>query len=169
MGAIETAHRAKQTSGQVFRFAVATGLAERDPNADLKGALQNPIKKHLAAITDPIEAGKLMVAIEGFQGTPTVKTALLLSPLLFVRPGELRHMEWEEINWEEERWELPAEKMKLRKPHIVPLSKQALQLLEEHHRLTGRGKYVFPSARGASAPNKRERSTHCSTNPRLRQ
>lgn len=151
-GAIETAHRAKQIAGQVFRFAVATGLAERDPSTDLKDALKSPVKKHLAAITDPKEAGKLLVAIEGFQGTPTVRTALLLSPLLFARPGELRHMEWVEINWEEERWELPAEKMKMKQQHIVPLSKQALELLNEHHRLTGRGKYVFPSARGASRP-----------------
>jgi integrase len=151
-GAIETAHRAKQISGQIFRFAVAIGLAERDPSADLKGALKNPIKKHLAAITEPKEVGKLLVSIEGFQGTPSVKTALLLSPLLFARPGELRHMEWQEIKWEEERWELPAEKMKMKQPHIVPLSKQALELLKEHHRITGRGKYVFPSARGASRP-----------------
>ena len=151
-GAIETAHRAKQTAGQIFRYAIVTGRAERDPSADLKGALKNPIKTHLAAITDPKEVGKLMVAIEGFQGTPTVKTALLLSPLIFTRPGELRHMEWEEINWEEERWELPAEKMKMKQPHIVPLSTQALHLLKEHHRLTGRVKYVFPSARGASRP-----------------
>lgn len=90
--------------------------------------------------------------MDGYQGTPVVKTALLLSPLLLCRPGELRHMEWAEINWDEERWELPAEKMKIRQPHIVPLSKQALKLLRELHPLTYRGKWVFPSARGRSRP-----------------
>ncbi|TGD74152.1 DUF4102 domain-containing protein [Mangrovimicrobium sediminis] len=149
-GAVETAHRAKQTAGQVFRFAVATGRAERDPSGDLKGALKNPKKKHLAAITDPAELGCLLQAMEHFQGTPVVKTALLLSPLLFQRPGEIRSMEWAEINWEEKRWELPAEKMKMRLPHIVPLSTQAAALLRALHPLTGRGRYVFPSARGAS-------------------
>ena len=151
-GAIETAHRAKQTAGQVFRYAIATGRAERDPSADLKGALKIPTKKHLAAITEPKDVGKLLVAIEGFQGTASVKAALRLSPILFARPGELRHMEWEEINWEEERWELPPEKMKMKQPHIVPLPKQALDILKEHHRATGRGRYVFPSARGGSRP-----------------
>lgn len=151
-GAVETAHRAKQTAGQIFRYAVATGRAERDPSSDLKGALRNPNKKHLAAITDPKEAGKLLVAMDGYYGTPSVKNALLLSPLLFVRPGELRHMEWQEINWTEERWELPVEKMKTRQPHIVPLCHQAISILREHQNLTGRGRYVFPSARGASRP-----------------
>lgn len=151
-GAIETAHRAKQTAGQIFRFAVATGRAERDPSGDLKGALKNPVKTHLAAITEPKEVGKLLVAIEGFQGTPTVKAALRLSPLLFVRPGELRHMEWEEINWDEKRWELPANKMKMNHPHIVPLSNQAVEILKDIGKLTGRGKFVLPSARGASRP-----------------
>ncbi|MDB4542913.1 integrase arm-type DNA-binding domain-containing protein [bacterium] len=151
-GAIETAHRTKQIAGQVFRYAIATGRAERDPSADLKGALKNPVKHHLAAITDPKDVGKLLVAIDGYSGTASVKSALLLSPLLFVRPGELRHMEWREINWEEERWELPAEKMKMRLPHVVPLARQAVEVLTEHHRAASRGKYVFPSARGTSRP-----------------
>lgn len=149
-GAIETAHRTKQTAGQVFRYAVATGRAERDPSSDLKGALANPKKKHLAAITNPAEVGRLMASIEGFQGTPTVKAALRLSALIFQRPGEIRSMEWSEINWDAERWELPAEKMKMRLPHIVPLSHQALEVLRELQPLTGWGRYVFPSARGAS-------------------
>jgi integrase len=149
-GAIETAHRAKQTAGQIFRYGVATGRAERDPSADLKGALKNPKKKHLAAITDPAEVGRLMLSIDGFRGTPAVRAALRLSPLLFQRPGEIRHMEWAEIDWEARRWEIPAEKMKMRQPHIVPLSQQAIEILRELHTLTGRGKYVFPSARGAS-------------------
>jgi integrase len=150
-GAFDIAHRAKQTAGQVFRYAVATGRAERDPSWDLKGALKpKRQKKHHAAITAPAELGRLLLAMDGFEGGPVVKTALLLSPLLFQRPGEIRAMEWAEINWEESRWEIPAEKMKMRQPHIVPLCKQALGLLEELHPLTGRGKYVFPSARGAS-------------------
>jgi integrase len=149
-GAIETAHRAKQTAGQIFRFGVATGRAKRDPTPDLKEALQNRQKKHFAAITDPKEVGKLLVAIDAFQGTPVVKAALLLSPLLFQRPGEVRAMEWVEINWEEERWEIPVERMKMNQPHIVPLCSQSQELLTALHQLTGRGRYVFPSARGAS-------------------
>lgn len=149
-GAVETAHRAKQTTGQVFRYAVVTDRAERDPSADLKGALKNPKRKHLAAITDPVEVGKLMVAIDGFRGTAVVRAALRLSPLLFQRPGEIRAMEWSELNWAEKRWEIPAVKMKMGHAHIVPLSEQALSILQEIQLLTGRGRFVFPSARGAS-------------------
>ena len=151
-GAVDMAHRAKQTAGQVFRYAVATGRAERDPSADLKGALKSKTKRHHAAITDPVEVGRLLLAIDAFQGTPVVKTALQLSPMLFQRPGEIRGMEWAEINWAEDRWDIPAEKMKMRQPHIVPLCAQAVDLLKELHRLTGRGRYVFPSARGGSRP-----------------
>lgn len=151
-GAIETAHRAKQVAGRVFRYAVATGRAERDPSRDLSGALTPKIKGHLAALTDPKEVATLLRAIDGFYGTPVVRAALHLSPYLFVRPGELRHMEWTEINWEESRWEIPAEKMKMRTQHIVPLCSQAQAILRELQLLTGRGKYVFPSARGASRP-----------------
>jgi integrase len=149
-GANDIAHRAKQTAGQVFRYAVATGRAERDPSGDLKGALKPRRKKHYAAVTEPTEVGRLLLAMEGFQGTAVVKTALLLSPLLFQRPGEIRAMEWSEINWGTHQWEIPAEKMKMGQPHIVPLSTQAVTLLEQLQPLTGRGRYVFPSARGAS-------------------
>lgn len=151
-GAIETAHRAKQYSGQIFRYAVATGRAERDISADITGALATPKGKHFAAITEPKEVGKLLSAIDDYSGTPTVMAALKLSPLLFCRQGELRHLEWTEINWEENRIELPAEKMKTREPHIIPLSKQALAILRDLERGPKRGKYVFPSARGASRP-----------------
>lgn len=152
-GAIETTHKAKRIAGQVFRFAVATGRADSDPSGALKGALKASAKKHFAAITNPDEVGKLLIAIDGFEGTPVVKAALQLSPLLFARPGEIRHMEWGQIDWEQQRWEIPAEKMKMGQPHIVPLSTQALAILMELHRHTGhRGKYVFPSARGASRP-----------------
>ena len=131
---------------------MATGRAERDPSTDLKGALREPKKKHFTAITEPKHVGPLLVAIDGFAGSATVRAALRLSALLFCRPGELRHMEWKEINWDEERWELPAEKMKVRQPHIVPLAKQSLAILTETRRLTGNGRYVFPSARGRSRP-----------------
>jgi integrase len=151
-GAVDIAHRAKQTSSLIFRYAVATGRAERDPSSDLTGALQSKTKKHHAAITDPKEVGGLMKAIDGYNGTMVVKTALQLSALLFQRPGQIRHMEWTAINWDEVRWEIPAEKMKMRVEHIVPLSTQALDLLKQLQRLTGRGKYVFPNARGASRP-----------------
>lgn len=151
-GTLETAHRAKQIAGQIFRYAVATGRAERDPTPDLKGALATPKGGHHAAIIDPKAVGDLLRAIDGFRGTPAVMAALKLSPLLFCRPGELRHMEWAEIDWEQERWEIPAEKMKLRLPHIVPLCSQALAILRDIQPITGRSKYVFPSARGASRP-----------------
>tara|TARA_R110001592_G_C13163626_1_gene749162 strand:+ start:241 stop:1473 length:1233 start_codon:yes stop_codon:yes gene_type:complete len=151
-GAIESAHRTKQVAGQIFRYAVATGRAERDPSHDLKGALATHKKKHLAAITDPKEVGKLLIAIDSYTGTPTVKAALQLSPLLFCRPGELRQMEWTEIDWDKAQWEIPPEKMKMGQPHIVPLSRQALGTLQEIQRLNGTRRYVFPSARGASRP-----------------
>ena len=152
-GAIDIAHRAKQTSSQVFRFAVVTGRAERDPSQDVTGALKTRRKKHHAAITDPNEVGRLLLAIDGYQGRQVVKTALEISPLLFQRPGEIRHMEWTEINWEEARWEIPAEKMKMRVPHIVPLPTQALALLERIKPISGhRSRYVFPGERGASRP-----------------
>lgn len=151
-GAIETAHRAKQYAGQIFRYAVATDRADRDPSGDLKAALATPTKTHFAAITTPKEAGKLMAAIDAYQGTPVVCAALKLSALFFCRQGELRHMEWSEVNWEEKRIELPGEKMKIGEPHIIPISRQAIAILKELHTLTGRHRYVFPSARGASRP-----------------
>lgn len=152
LGIVESAHRVKRIASQVFRFAVQTGRADRDPTADLAGALKPTKKSHLAAITDPVEVGQLMVAIHAYRGTPTVQTALKLSPLLFCRPGELRKLEWAEVNWEAGQIELPAEKMKTGEPHIIPLAKQAQTLLRELEPLTGRGKYVFPSARGQGRP-----------------
>ena len=149
-GAIETARRAKQVAGKIFRYAIATGRAERDPSRDLEGVLKNPTKTHRAAITDPKEVGQLLVAIDAYHGSESVRAALKLSPLLFQRPGEIRSMEWLEINWEQNRWEIPAVKMKMRQSHIVPLSKQALTILLELHPHTNRSKYVFPSPKGAS-------------------
>jgi len=149
-GTIETAHRVKQTASAVFRYGVATSRCERDPSADLKGALATHKTKHLAAITDPAEAGRLMLAIEGYTGTPVVKAALQCSALWFCRPGEVRHLEWAQVNWEESRLEFAAEKTGL--DHIVPLSRQSIEILRELEPITSRSRYVFPSARGASRP-----------------
>lgn len=152
-GAIGLAHKAKQYVGQIFRYAIASGKAERNPTADLQGALTvTPKAKHLAAITDPIGTGRLMAAIENYVGTATVMAALKLSPLIFCRPGELRHLEWQEINWEESQIELPGAKMKTDEPHIIPLSRQAMAILKDLDQSPRRGNYVFPGARGASRP-----------------
>ncbi|MDA3834872.1 MAG: tyrosine-type recombinase/integrase [Spirochaetales bacterium] len=151
-GALETAHRVKQICGQVFRYAIATGRAERDPCADLRGALPPTKPKHMATITDPKQVGGLLRAIDGYEGHLITRCALRLAPLVFVRPGELRHAEWAEINLGEAEWKIPAEKMKMRKPHIVPLSQQVLAVLGEIEPLTGRGRYVFPSPRTIERP-----------------
>ncbi len=149
---IDIAHRAKQTVSQVMRYAVATGRADRDIAADLTGALKPRSVKHAATLLDPSEIGQLLRSIDAYSGSLIVKSALQLSPLLFVRPGELRTMEWKELDWETARWEIPAEKMKMRQPHIVPLASQSLDVLRRIHPLTGRGDYVFPSARKGGRP-----------------
>jgi len=146
-GALESAHRIRTIAGQVFRYAVATGRAERDPSGDLKGALPQPREKHHAAITDPKEVGALLRAIDSYQGYFVVRCALKLAPLFFVRPGELRNAEWTEISFDEALWMIPANKMKTRQSHIVPLSSQAIAILTELKELTGTGRYVFPSGR----------------------
>lgn len=151
-GAIETAHRLNQICGQVFRYAIATGRAERDPAADLKGAIPPTRTKHHASITEPKEIGALLRAINSYSGSFVTATALKLSPLLFVRPGELRQAEWTEFDLNVGEWRIPAEKMKMRAIHIVPLSEQAINLLNEIQPLTGRSKYVFPSTRTNTRP-----------------
>ena len=152
-GALETAHRALSCCGQIFRYAVATGRAERDPTGDLRGALP-PVKKdkHFAAITEPKKVGELMRDIEGYSGSFVVKCAFKLSPLLFVRPGELRRMEWPEVDLDKTVWIIPAEKMKMGVTHIVPLARQSVAILREIQPLTGRGKYVFPGERDHDRP-----------------
>ena len=151
-GAIETAHRAHQNCGQIFRYAIATGRAVRDPSGDLRGALA-PIKvKHHASLTVPSAIGELLRAIESYQGSYITKCALKLAPLVFVRPGELRHAEWSEIDFDNREWRIPANKMKMKTLHIVPLSMQAITILKELHALTGNGKYVFPSIRTNERP-----------------
>ncbi len=151
-GLQETANRAKGVASKVMRYAVATGRAKRDTTQDLKGALITAKAKHRAAITSPEELAPLLVAIDGYSGTPEVKAALQLTPMLFQRPGEIRHMEWAEIDWVQECWEIPADKMKMRLPHIVPLPKQALDILRKIQPLTSYGQYVFPSARRGGRP-----------------
>lgn len=151
-GALETAHRASQNCGQVFRYGVATGRAERDPTGDLRGAIPPSKKTHHASITDPKEVGALLRAIDGYEGGLIVRCALRLAPLVFVRPGELRKAEWAEINWDKAEWVIPAERMKMREKHIVPLSCQALEVLREIQPFTGEGKYIFPSPRTWERP-----------------
>jgi integrase len=151
-GRLETAHRAHQNCGAVFRYAVATGRAERDPSGDLRGALPPASKRHHAAIVDPKAAGELLRVIDGYAGSFVTACALRLAPLLFVRPGELRRAEWAEIDLDAAEWRIPAAKMKMRAPHVVPLADQALAILRELHTLTGRGRYVFHGARSADRP-----------------
>jgi len=151
-GALETAHRVKQICGQVFRYAIATGRGERDPSADLRGALPPAKPKRMATITDPKQISELLRVIDGYEGHLITKCALRFAPLVFVRPGELRQAEWQEINFDQAEWKIPAEKMKMRISHIVPLSTQAIEILKEIEPLTGRSRYVFPSLRTAERP-----------------
>lgn len=149
-GALETAHRALGNCGQVFRYAVATGRAKRDPAADLRGALP-PVKgEHFAAITDPRRVAELLRAIDGYAGTLTVRCALRLAPLVFVRPGELRKAEWADIDLDAAEWRYTVTKTGT--AHIVPLSQQSVDILRELHALTGHGRYVFPGARSNGRP-----------------
>ena len=143
-GALETAHRAVGNCGQVFRYAIATGRAQRDPSRDLRGALPPPKAEHLAAITEPKRAAELLRMIEAYEGTLTVRCALRLAPLVFVRPGELRSAEWTHMDLDAAEWRYTVSKTNT--PHIVPLSTQAIAVLRELQPLTGRGRYVFASA-----------------------
>jgi integrase len=151
-GAVETARQALQCCGQVFRYAIATGRAERDITPDLKGALSKSKPKHYAAITDPVKVGGLLRAIDGYSGTLAVKCALKLGVLSFVRPGELRKAEWDEIDFDRAEWNIPAERMKMDEPHLVPLCRQALEVLRELQPLTGHGRFVFPGERSHQRP-----------------
>jgi len=151
-GAVESAHRVLQNCGQVMRYAIATGRAERNPVTDLRGALPPVKQTHLAAIVDPVAIGGLLRAMDAYNGSLVTKCALRLAPLVFVRPGELRQAEWAEFDLDAAQWNIPAEKMKMREPHLVPLASQAVAILRELHALTGRGRYVFPSARSPQRP-----------------
>ncbi|BCG64954.1 MAG: hypothetical protein methR_P2748 [Methyloprofundus sp.] len=151
-GALETAHRIRQNCGQIFRYAVATGRAEYDISAFLKGALPPVIAEHHASITDPKKIGTLLRAIDGYEGEFSTRCALKLAPMVFLRPGELRRAEWSEFDLKKNEWRIPAEKMKMRAPHIIPLSNQVLLILSELQPLTGAGKYLFPSIRSTTRP-----------------
>jgi integrase len=149
-GALETAHRALGNCGQVFRYGVATGRAMRDPCGDLRGALA-PVKgEHFAATTEPKRVAELLRAMDGYEGTLTVRCALRLAPLVFVRPGELRKAEWADIDLDAAEWRYTVTKTST--PHIVPLSRQAVEILHELNPLTGRGRFVFPGARSNGRP-----------------
>ena len=149
-GALETAHRALGNCGRVFRYAVQTGRAERDPSADLRGALPPVRSQHFAAVTEPKAVGELLRTLDGYQGSFTVACALRLAPLVFVRPGELRKAEWADIDLEAAEWRYIVTKTDT--AHIVPLSRQAVAILKELQPLTGRGRYVFPGARSSKRP-----------------
>ncbi len=151
-GKLETAKRAKIKAGQVFRYAVLEGKVDADPTASLRGALKPPKNKHHAAITDPLRMGELLRAIDGFAGQFVTLAALRLAPLVFVRPGELRQAEWREIDLDQALWRIPAERMKMKAAHLVPLAPQAVAILRELHPLTGTGRYVFPGLRTGSRP-----------------
>lgn len=160
-GHVDQAHRLQQQVSRIFRFAIASERADRDPAADLRDILPPHSKINLAHIRDPSRVGELMRAIDAFSGTFVVGTALKLAALCFARPGEIRAAEWEEIDFEKEIWSIKPARRKLRKalkdnpntpPHIVPLAKQAISLLRELEPLTGGGRFLFPGARGPSRP-----------------
>lgn len=151
-GAIETAHKIKQICSQVFRYALGLGLVDSDPARDLKNVLAPIETKHMAALVDPQDVGGLMRAIHGFTGTPVVKAILIFSAYTFPRPIEVRHAEWKEIDFDNQVWRISPEKMKMRRRHLVPLSKQAAKVLADIKQLTGEGQYIFPGLRGKGKP-----------------
>lgn len=151
-GKLESARRTLQLAGSVFRYAVATARLKSDPTRDLKGALTSPTVTHYGAVIDPAGVGELLRSIDGYEGQPITKFAMQLAPHVFVRPGELRHAEWLEIDLEGALWTIPASKTKMRKEHLVPLSRQAIAILKGVQPLTGQGGYVFPSVRTHRRP-----------------
>jgi integrase len=151
-GKHETSNRLLQLASRIFRFAVANALLTSDPTRDLRGALTTPKVKHFAAIIEPKRVGDLLRAIDGYEGMGITHLALQLSPHVFVRPGELRHAEWNEIDLATGVWIIPAEKMKMRKAHHVPLSRQSITILREAYDFTGPTGYVFPSVRTRARP-----------------
>ena len=151
-GVLETAKKCRSFASRVFRYGVATGRCQADPAHLLQGALISPKARHYAAILEPAKLGELLRAIKQYGGGPITKYALEIAPHVFVRPGELRHAEWPEMDLPKSIWHIPAGRMKARRPHDEPLSKQVVTLLHELKRLTGAGRYVFPSANGGSRP-----------------
>jgi len=151
-GRNETAHRVRSECGNVFRYAVVTGRAERDPTPDLRGAIAAVARRNRPAIVDPLRIGELMRAIYGYRGDVATEFALKLLPLTFVRPGELRLALWQEFDLAHAEWRIPGERMKMRELHVVPLATQAVALLKDLHTLTGDGVFVFPSIRSRDRP-----------------
>ncbi|WP_165831064.1 tyrosine-type recombinase/integrase [Sphingomonas pokkalii] len=151
-GKLETARRTLQLASAVFRYAIATARLKSDPTRDLRGALLTPTVTHYGAVTEAKDVGKLLRAIDSYEGQGMTKWALQLAPHVFVRPGELRHARWEEIDLDAAVWTIPAEKMKMRKPHHVPLSTQSIAILLEIRSITGSNGYVFPSMRSRTRP-----------------
>jgi integrase len=151
-GKAETASRTKITAGQVFRWAILEGKTETDPTAPLRRQFTTPTPTHRAALTDPAKIGQLLRAIDGFTGRATTRAALKLAPLVFVRPGELRGAEWAEFDLDGAIWRIPAERMKMKLPHLVPLSRQAVEVLRELQALTGGDRLVFPAIGKAGRP-----------------
>lgn len=151
-GAIDVAHRIKGLCGEVFRYGIYTDRCDRDPTQDIKGVLIPKRNKHMATITNPKKVGELLRAIDGYDGDITTKFALELTPYVMLRPGELRSAEWSEIDLAAKQWKIPAEKMKMSRPHIIPLAKQVIEILKKMQPITGDGKYVFPSVRSRSRP-----------------
>jgi integrase len=153
-GVVDTAHRTREVCGRVFRYAIATGRAKHDIAADLIGALAPRTTQHHAAITDPKKVGELLRAIDGYDGQPTTAAALKLAPYVFVRPTELRAAEWSEmmLDGPAPEWRIPAERMKMREAHIVPLARQAVEILRAIQPVTERQRYVFPAIGGGGRP-----------------
>jgi len=151
-GHVDTAHRAIQLSGQIMRFAVAEGLVLRDPTVDLRGALKPVQSTHMLSVTDPVRVGDILRMFDAFSGTFQVQCALKLAPLVFTRPGELRKAKWAHINLDEALWSIPAEEMKMREPHLVPLSEQSISILKDLEPYSGHLEHVFPGQRDPKRP-----------------
>jgi integrase len=151
-GALDTCRRISQYLSSIFIYAIACGHLENNPASDLSKVLKVAPRHNMPAVTEPSKIAELLRAIEGFQGTYVVKSALLFLPLVFVRPGELRKAEWSEFDLEGGAWTIPAQRMKMKNPHVIPLSRQAIEILKDLQPLTGDGKYVFPSVRTSSRP-----------------
>jgi len=151
-GTIGTAHALKDICSSVMRYAIATGRAERDPAADLRGALSPYVKKHRPALTTPESVGNLMHSIYHYQGSLVVRSALQLMALTFCRSTEIREAEWGEFDFDDNLWRIPADRMKMKRDHLVPLSRQAIGVLEKLRPYSGKGQYVFPSYRSEAIP-----------------
>lgn len=151
-GKTETAHKTKELVGRIFAYAISTGVAERNIAADLKGALKPRVVRNYPAITDPAKVGELLRAIDSFAGQPATSGALRLAPHVFLRPGELRQGKWKEIDFDSAQWRIPGSRMKMKREHIVPLSRQSIEILKILEPITGDGEWIFPAIGGRGRP-----------------